>query len=380
MTPVFEIIDDLPSASLASLWQDLEARAAPPFFLSWDWIGGWIETASIQPAILVGRVAGTVVLLAALMPATRRNALKQNIDGLHLHATGALARDIITVEYNGFMLATEWEGRIEFQAIQFLLSGVKVAGRRRDELHMKTASAPIDTAIVAAGVQFSEVQRKPSFRIDLATVRASGKAYLDTLSANTRQQIRRSMRLYEKRGPLLATRATNVDQALEWLSALGELHQNYWVPRGEPGAFAYPFFVAFQQHLLRTCLAKGTVELLRVSAGDDAIGYVYNFIYRSQVYAYLTGIRYEDDSKLKPGLVNHVLCIEAHLAEGAAIYDFMAGDNRYKANLGAPGPDMFYFVAQRPTFPLLLENKLRSLKNRFDRWRKPPVAPAPTND
>ena len=252
MTLVFEIIEDLPPASLAPLWQDLEARATPPFFLSWDWIGGWIETASIQPAVLIGRADGAVILLAALMPASRRNALRQTINGLHLHATGALARDIITVEYNGFMVAAGWEGRIEAQAIAFLLSGVQVGGRRRDELHMKTASAPIDAAIVSAGVQFSEVQRKPSFRIDLAAVRASGKAYLDTLSANTRQQIRRSMRLYEKRGPLLATRATNVAQALAWLDALGELHQNYWVPRGEPGAFAYPFFVAFQQHLLRT--------------------------------------------------------------------------------------------------------------------------------
>ena len=369
MPPAFEIVNDLPRDALAAMWASLEQRANPPFFLSWDWIGGWMATADLRPAILVGRVGGAVVLLAAVMPGMRPSPLGWQVPALYLNTTGQPELDIITVEYNGFMVAPEWVGQIEAAAIAFLLSGITVAGQRRDEVHIKTASAPIDAAMLASGVRFAEVQRKPSFRIDLEAVRASGKGYLDTLSANTRQQIRRSMRLYEKRGPLTATRAATVDEALAWLEALGELHQVYWVARGEPGAFAHPYFVAFQRHMLRTCLDKGTVELLRVCAGDEAIGYVYNFVYRGQVYAYLTGIKYEDDSKLKPGLVNHVLCIEGHLAEGAAIYDFMAGDNRYKANLGQPGPDMFYLIAQRATPRLRLEGALRAAKNQVAQWR-----------
>ena len=376
MPPAFEIVNDLPRDALAAMWASLEQRANPPFFLSWDWIGGWMATADLRPAILVGRVGGAVVLLAAVMPGMRPSPLGWQVPALYLNTTGQPELDIITVEYNGFMVAPEWVGQIEAAAIAFLLSGITVAGQRRDEVHIKTASAPIDAAMLASGVRFAEVQRKPSFRIDLEAVRASGKGYLDTLSANTRQQIRRSMRLYEKRGPLTATRAATVDEALAWLEALGELHQVYWVARGEPGAFAHPYFVAFQRHMLRTCLDKGTVELLRVCAGDEAIGYVYNFVYRGQVYAYLTGIKYEDDSKLKPGLVNHVLCIEAHLAEGAANYDFMAGDNRYKANLGKAGPDMFYLVAQRATLRLQLENGLRAAKNGMAQWRAKRVTAA----
>ena len=346
------------------------------FFLSWDWIGGWIETARICPAILVGRCDRRVVLLATLMPATRRSAAGIAIHGLHLNATGAPALDIITVEYNGFLVEQGLEGLYEAAAIRFLTSGIVVAGHRRDELHMKTAAAPIDSAIIESGVGFSEAQAKPSYRIDLDAVRATGKPYLDTLSANTRQQIRRSMRLYEQRGALIATRAKTADQALIWLDELGVLHQVYWVARGEAGGFANPYFVEFLRHMLRTGLAKGTVELFRVSAGDQAIGYVYNFVYRGQVYAYLTGILYEDDGKLKPGLVNHVLAIEAHLTEGAAIYDFMAGDNRYKSNLGKAGPDMFYFIVQRRTLALRLENALRKAKHRVAAWRTSPAAPA----
>ena len=82
------------------------------------------------------------------------------------------------------------------------------------------------------------------------------------------------------------------------------------------------------------------MELLRVSAGADIIGYVYNLVYRGHVYAYQTGILYESNPRLKPGLVSHCLCIERHLEEGSDVYDFMAGDARYKASLGEPGPDM----------------------------------------
>ena len=375
MTVAFEIIEGMARPACEALWSDLEARATPMFFLSWDWIGGWIEAADIPPGILIGRQGGRTVPLATLMPGARRSVTGLTIHTLHLNATGAQALDIITIEYNGFLVESGLEGRFEAAAISFLTSGITIAGHRRDELHIKTASAPVDTAIAGSNAGFSVVQSKPSYRIDLDAARASGKPYLDTLSANTRQQIRRSMRLYEKRGALVATRAGSVEQAFAWLDKLGALHQVYWIARGQAGGFANPFFVKFQRHMLQRCLARGRVELFRVSAGEQVIGYVYNFVYRGQVYAYLTGTLYEDDSKLKPGLVNHVLCIDTHLAEGATVYDFMAGDNRYKANLGKPGPAMFYFVAQRPTLALKLESRLRSLKHRFNAWRRPPASP-----
>ena len=48
MPPAFEIVENLTQAEIGSFWRALEAGAAPPFFLSWDWIGGWIETANIR--------------------------------------------------------------------------------------------------------------------------------------------------------------------------------------------------------------------------------------------------------------------------------------------------------------------------------------------
>jgi CelD/BcsL family acetyltransferase involved in cellulose biosynthesis len=144
-----------------------------------------------------------------------------------------------------------------------------------------------------------------------------------------------------------------------------ELHQRYWTGRGEPGGFAFPFFERFQRRLIRICIPHGTVEMVKVAAGEHVIGYVYNLVYRGHVYAYQTGIHYEDDARLKPGLVSHSLCIENHLRSGDHVYDFMAGEYRYKANLGRPGPEMVYLVAQRTTWPLRIENALRGVRGRL---------------
>ena len=87
-------------------------------------------------------------------------------------------------------------------------------------------------------------------------------------------------------------------------------------------------------------------------------------MYNGDVSVYQTGFLYEADPRLKPGLVSHALCIQRHLDAATAVYDFMAGEARYKANLGKSGPEMAYLLAQRSTWPIRLENALRHAR----RW------------
>jgi CelD/BcsL family acetyltransferase involved in cellulose biosynthesis len=369
----FEIGTAMSQDELEAAWLDLEARASPPVFLSWDWIGCWIAELSPRPFILTGQADGRIVLLGALASSARRDVLPVTIHGLQLHTVGDPQRDIITVEYNGFLVDRDWVGKIESDAIAFLLSGIPIGGKRHDELHLRTVAADLAGVVSTSGFRFRELHRKPSWRVDLAELRAAGRRYLDSLSANTRQQIRRSMRLYEKRGALSVVRAASVPEALAFLDALKDLHQHYWNSRGEPGGFAFPFFERFQRRLIEVALPHGTVEIVKVAAGSDVIGYVYNLVYRGHVYAYQTGIRYEDDPRLKPGLVSHCLCIDRHYNDGSIAYDFMAGEARYKASLGIPGPEFLYLLVQRPSWPLQLENALYDVRRRLAaaaRWQR----------
>lgn len=370
----FELRTDLDIAGLAALWRELEPRAEPPMFLSWHWIGCWLEEAGIKPVVLLGHAGGRLVLLGALAPWDRCGALPMTVSGLLLHTTGDEAKDVITIEYNGFLVDRGWAGRADLAALQYLADGVVVAGKRRDELHLRNiiADPAFDPAALPAGVVVRELFRKPSWYVDLAALRASGTPYLDSLSANTRQQLRRAMRQYERRGPLTARRAETVAEAMAFLAEMKQLHQRYWTGKGEPGAFAYPFFEAFERRLIETSLDAGAVELVRVSCGEQPIGYLQNLVGNGRVLSYQSGIDYAHDPKLKPGLICHVVCIEQHLREGAAVYDFMAGAARYKASLGTPGPDLIYRVLERPTAKLRLERTLRGLVGRFRRPARTP--------
>ena len=386
----FEITTAESASGLAKVWRELEARSNCHFFLSWDWIGCWIAEIDTAVSVLIGRSAGQVVLLGLLVSSFRRGRIPLKLLGAELHNTGDPEKDVITTEYNGFLVARDFAGPVtgadwaEDAAIRFLLRQRRANSRsaipRIDELNLRNvprtyhADTPSRKRVnkAADGLLRELVWSKPSWRVDLDAIRASGRPYADTLSANTRQQIRRSMRLYEKQGQLTATRARDVPEALAFLDGLKSLHQPYWTGRGEPGAFGYPFFERFQRRLIETCQPHGGVELIRVTRGDTVIGYLYNLIYRRHVYSYQSGFLFEADSKLKPGLVSHCLCIEMHEREGDGVYDFMAGENRYKSNLGSSGPDMHYVVLRRPTSANRLEQRLRALRDHIRSARHRP--------
>ncbi len=365
----FHIQTDLPATDLGLLWRDLESRADLTFFLSWEWMGAWIAELGQCPPVLIGEAGGALVLLGLVVPRRRREAGVIRVDGLTLHATGDRTKDCIAIEYNGFLVDRAWAAHAAREAVSWLLRRALVGGRRRDELHIVGMLEQHAEAITPPGFLVQVPYRKPSWRVDLEAIRAAGTSYLDSLSANTRQQIRRSMRLYDSDGGLTAERATDVPTALDWLDGLKELHQRQWQARGKPGGFAFPFFERFQRRLIGACIPQGSVEMMRVSRGDQPIGYVYNLVLRGHVLAFVTGFLFEDDKRLKPGLVCHALAIERHLREGASVYDFLAGETRYKGNLGTPGPEFVYLLLQRPTAMTRAERVLRRGWERVRRLR-----------
>jgi CelD/BcsL family acetyltransferase involved in cellulose biosynthesis len=355
----FHVQTGLTRPELGLLWRDLEARADPTFFLSWDWIGAWLAELDPLPPVLIGEAGGALVLLGALIPRRRIEGGIVQVNGLFLHTTGERAKDVIAIEYNGFLVDRAWTGAAERAAVAWLLGPARVAGRRRDELHIVAACADDQEKLVPPGMLLQIPARKPSWRVNLATVRATEGGYLATLSANARQQIRRAMRLYAEAGPLVATRAEDRETGLAFLAGLAELHQRQWQARGEPGGFAFPFFDRFQRRLVETGVPGGTVELLRIAAGDRPLGYLFNLVYRGHVLAFVSGFDFPDDGRLKPGLVCHALAIARHAETGAALYDFLAGAARYKSSLGEPGPEFVYLLVQRPTRMTRAERELR---------------------
>ncbi|SHJ92608.1 Acetyltransferase involved in cellulose biosynthesis, CelD/BcsL family [Roseomonas rosea] len=311
-------IDAVPVTDFQRLgqdWRALEAEAAPTFFRSWTWVGTLAEERFPDPVLLRATRGGRVIGLALFNRRRRR---------LFLGESGDPALDAPFVEHNGPLVAAG----VAIPPAEWLAAAWRVRGAGRLVL------SGVERELAdRAGVALRRQVRLAPY-VDLEALRGGGGDYLATLSANARQQIRRSMRAYAAAGPLRIQRAETEAEALDWFEALMALHQADWQARGRPGAFAHPFMQRFHRALIPVAQARGELDLLRVIAGERVVGFLYNLRAGGVVHAYQSGLdRAGAMAHGKPGLTCHSLAILRALAAGDAVYDLMAGSQRYKTSL-----------------------------------------------
>ena len=371
--PVSFSLERLDAAALRDAWQDLERRADITFFLSWFWIGAWVELAGAPDFILVGRANGEIVCLGLLRRSVQWRHRFVRSRMLCLHETGNADQDALYTEYNRF-LSDKRFGDLGPGAVAFL-RGSREFGQF-DELQIGGAVEADHDAIEAAGHKTQLYGRKSTAYVDLWAVREGDGEYLATVSANTRYQIRRALKIYESRGPLSLQPARTTEEALRFFDELGVLHEAAWQKRGRGGAWQYPFLVAFQKRLIETAFDAGAIDIVRISCGETPIGYIHCFVRDGWIGSYLSGFAYEEDNKIKPGLVSFYLYIEHRLKTGGEVFDFLAGDHRYKTSLGQPGATMLWFRVQERRPQLMLEEALRRVKQRVEAFRTKGATPA----
>jgi CelD/BcsL family acetyltransferase involved in cellulose biosynthesis len=316
---------------IGTTWTVLaEADPRASFFVGIDWTAAWLDTfgRDLDVDALVFTAGARAVGICLLVSAVERRG-PFRIRRMYVNTAGEPLLERNTIEFNTVLCLPGWE--------EAVLASLWAELRRRDWdecvaegwtadglLPALASAAPDDVAVAFA--------EEPSFHVDLDGLRRSGRSYEHVLSANTRAQIRRSLERYERRATVRIDLATDVASAEGLLDELIDRHQVTWHARGQPGAFAVPRKVAFHRALVRRGVARGTVHLLRVSAGDT-IGVFYNFVHRGKVYFYQSGLQYESDTHLQPGLVSHYCAIQHYFRAGLSDYDFLAGDSRYKRSL-----------------------------------------------
>ncbi len=309
-------------AALGARWRELEQRAAGSFFQSWTWVGCLAAERFADPVLVEATDAGRTVALALF------NRVRRWIGppSLHLGESGDAELDCPYVEQNGVLAEAGREDELTALCLGAVVSAYDVT--------LSGIGAPVLAAVrrVAGLVVVGRTQASPF--ADLARLREGGADYLAGRSANTRQQIRRSDRFYEREGPILLERAGSVAAAHAMLEEMAGLHQAAWVGRGHPGSFARPFFLRFHRALAAAAVPRGELMLLKMTCAGTTIGVLYNFVYRGRVYAYQSGFAYRrNEPQAKPGLSYHHRAIRYAAEQGSEVYDFLAGEDRYKRSL-----------------------------------------------
>ncbi len=339
-----------------ALWRRLDEAGQTSFFASSTWIGTWLRCLPqhVSPLLLTASRGSETIAAAILVPRRARRHLFLNVSQLHFNSTGDPALDCLTIEHNGFAAGGQtdhllwpalqrWFAR-ESGADELVIPGVADGeiGTTPDGMHL-----------------LHDTTDSPAFACDLP--QGGLDAILAQLSRNARQQLRRNLRDIAQLGELRFEAAESTAAALVWFDRLKALHTSSWTRRGKPHAFRYPFFESFHRALIGAGQPEGTVELLRLSAGDRPVGYLYNFHQQDRTYAYQSGF---DDAfaNLRPGYVAHALAMARAAARGATRYDFLAGDNRLKRTLGRHAYTMRWHRFGRPKPGLTVEWAVKALK------------------
>jgi len=346
------------SPHVEHIWRELAAEA--PYFLSWGWIENWLACVPRDRAPRLALIGDGDRPVAACFLG-RRFMLRHRVvptRALHLNTTGVPRLDELWIEYNGLV------GReLSLDAL------LGVLPRDWDELFLpglaeRAFGGLVDGTVAGARVRVD--RRVPAYYVDLAKVRAGG--YLALLSGQTRSQVRRAQR---DAGAITVEVAGDTRQAIDIYSELCALHAAQWRAKGQPGAFADPWFDRFHRRLIARRLAHGEIQLLRVRGPEGTIGCLYNFVWRGRVLQYQSGLAMYDDARRKPGYVCHAAAIEHAARTDLAIYDLLGGDMRYKKSLSTDVAELRWARVQRRRLRFAIEDRLVALRRRAKQPRAP---------
>ena len=299
----------------------------------------------------------------------------------YVNETGIPKFDALCIEHNGFLLDVRCRASVQ----QAMFDRLCDAGSSWREVHLRQADAGADTLASCPELKqpqgartdrskglYRRSESRDGCLVNLQRVRERAGDYVGLLRAGRRAHIRRCLRAYAAVGPLRLTEAQDVPTALVYLDRLVALHDLRWAGRGAASGFSAPYCRAFHEQLVRDAWPRGEVQLLRVTAGTQELGYLYSFVHAGRVCFYQSGYDYQLlDPKHSPGLVTLVLAIQHNAAKGMAVFDFLAGNQAYKASLATDRTAMVDWTVQRRSVLSATEMALRwHLRLARGAWRR----------
>lgn len=315
----------------------------PSFFLSWAWIESWIKCLPKEiPVFLVTLSDPDMPKIAFFIGAPPSTPPFAGLKRLYLNSTGISIFDKLYIEYNSILVENDKEVPVDvvlsylpFNWDEFVMPGLD----------------PVlfpGNVIESSGSPYNIVTKKvASPFVDLIKVRDNKFDYLGLLSGNTRSQIRRSYRMYQKEGNVKLKVAATLEQAINIFTELIHLHQGSWQRRGEQGCFSSDFFMKFHRRLIKKYFSKGNIQLATLCCGEKTIACIYNFVEKNNVCFYQSGLETVENNKYKPGLMIHAEAIKYNAMLGHGIYDFLAGLSQYKKSLSTDEKQLIWARIQK---------------------------------
>ena len=344
-------------ADIATKWKALEVNSYNSIFLSWTWIGNWLELVNENIYLIEASEKNKVVGLGFLVERSRKVFGFYPIKQWFLHRTGNPLQDQIWIEHNDFLLKEGMESEIRHR----MISAIYQYHGAPDEIVVGLSSENVISAFNKYYDKSRELIKSASFCVDFNSIE---NCYIEeVLSKNSRAQIARSKKELLKIGKLEFEIISEQARIKSLLPEIANIHIQRWGNTKEGSGFSNALFEQFHQLMLDD---SGTVQVAMLKINDRAIGYLVNFVYGNKVCFYLSALTPFKNNKIKVGLTLHTLAIQYYMEQNINIYDFLAGNARYKRSLSNKTYSLIMSCFYKNNYLLVIENKLKYIKNQIN--------------
>jgi tetratricopeptide (TPR) repeat protein len=330
-----DIIDTMPALlRLEDNWNavydsDPDAR----FFLSWKWLSGWIEQIGGPWLILAARAhQNDSAPYVAFLPLR----IQTKVENGRIHNELNMAGNF-TADYTGLLCLPDAESRA-IPAFARCIRTMNWARLNLENIHMSEKRLNLLLAFFSKSdfetEEISRIGKIDGIDINVcpfAALPADWESYLQTLTANTRQKVRRLLRILDTADGLHITHATDetIDRDLDTMLRFWETK---WTPRKGDTTKS----IAKSNRTMLTRSFRAGFLFLPTLWKDDrplaALATLVDHNKRSFLF-YMTG-RDGTFDELPAGLLLHAYSIRHAIDSGMAEYDFLRGNEAYKYSFG----------------------------------------------
>ena len=337
--PVMVVRDAGALAALAPQWH---ALAGPIPFRSWDWADSWwrhfASNRSELFTLVVRDAHGDTLAIAPWYLESSARAGRV----LRFLGSGDVCSDYLTV-----LCRAGYEAEVAQRLAGWLSRDARGAWHLLD-LDGVAAEEPIICALANQLAGYDHAVHwqtlESAWRVTLAD---DWQSYLMTLSKSRRNRTRAILRDSFESGRATVHRVTTAAELKRGFEILVDLHQRRRESLAEPGCFLSPRFLAFHRELSARFLNSEKLWLSWIELGGRAVAVDYCFISGDVVYYYQGGFDPELAEE-RPGWMVHVVGLKTAIEKQCVAYDFLRGDEPYKASWGGqPQPLVRLRVAGR---------------------------------
>ncbi len=309
-------------------WARLATDSGYPFH-SWQWLENWwrfYQDESRELSLLVAKNQRDEVV--GLLP------MYLHQQRLGRRVLRFLGGDDVCTDYNTMLASDDDRAAVAASFAELIFSGGLPAFDQIELDSVHPSDANINSLIGALVEVDFDVDRRTALGCWRVELDEDWDKYLATLSKSRRWRTRKLFRDYIETGRTTIHYADSDESYEHGFKILVELHQDRRNSLGQPGCFQSEAFTKFLHAAGKDFLHSGQLSLQWIELEGQPVAAEFDLRGNDTVFYYQSGFSTAQEEH-RPGWQGVMSALRRASEDGVRYFDFLRGDEPYKASWGA---------------------------------------------